>query len=90
MSASEAEALVRRYLPLVRPGGMVIFITPQEAGYVSDPTHIEFVDFTALDRLGRALGLLPSRAYSFPFYRWVGRIFKFNEFIWVSRLPERG
>lgn len=88
MSASEAEALVRRYLPLVKPGGMVIFITPQEVGYRSDPTHVEFVDFAALDRLGRALGILPSRAYSFPFPRWAGRLFKFNEFVWIGRIPD--
>jgi 2-polyprenyl-3-methyl-5-hydroxy-6-metoxy-1,4-benzoquinol methylase len=89
MTSVEAEALVRRYLPLVKPGGMVIFITPQEAGYASDRTHIRFVDVAALDRMARSLGIFRLRAYSFPFPRWVGRIFRYNEFVWVGRVPER-
>ncbi len=40
--------MLRPYLPSVRPGGRVVFITPQERGFASDPTHVEFTDHEAL------------------------------------------
>lgn len=85
MTPGEAAELLRRFLPRIRPGGMVILITPQEAGFRSDPTHVQFVDFAALDRLGRELGIDRVRAYSFPFPRLLGRVFKYNEFVWIGR-----
>src|SRR5688572_3247513 len=45
MHEAEAAALLREYLDLVRPGGRVVVITPQEAGHASDPTHVELMDF---------------------------------------------
>jgi SAM-dependent methyltransferase len=83
----DALALVKEYLPFVRAGGQVLFITPQEAGHASDETHLTFTDLTALDRLARAAYLLPLRAYSFPFPRPVGRLFKYNEFVLLARRP---
>lgn len=85
MRAPEAEALLAEYLPYVRAGGRAVLITPQEAGFASDPTHVELVDFAALDRLARATGLVPERAYSFPFPRAAGKAFKYNEFVLVAR-----
>jgi 2-polyprenyl-3-methyl-5-hydroxy-6-metoxy-1,4-benzoquinol methylase len=86
MGAQEAEELLRQYLPWIKRGGMVILITPQEAGFRSDPTHVEFVDLRALDRLGRALGIERLHGYSFPFPRTIGQVFKYNEFVWVGRI----
>ena len=37
--------------------------------------------------LARDLGLVPERSYSFPFPRFVGRVFTYNEFVQVSRTP---
>jgi SAM-dependent methyltransferase len=87
MRAPEAAALLASYLPYVKSGGQVVFFTPQEAGYASDATHVEFVDLAALDSLARAAGLEPTRAYSFPFPRPVGRVFKYNEFVLLARKP---
>jgi SAM-dependent methyltransferase len=87
MYFDDAVALLRRYLPYVRSGGQVVFITPQEAGHASDPTHVLFTDLSALERLAQALQLVPQRAYSFPFPRPVGRVFKYNEFVLLARRP---
>jgi SAM-dependent methyltransferase len=84
MSLSEAEDLLRQYLEFVRPGGKVILMSPQEAGFDSDPTHVEFIDFRKLADLSLRLGLRKSKAYSFPFPRFFGKIFKYNEFVWVG------
>ncbi|GIH13953.1 hypothetical protein Raf01_21250 [Rugosimonospora africana] len=77
--------IVGRYLPYVRSGGSVVFITPQERGYASDATHVRFVGFTESTSLARELGLTVARRYSFPFPRVAGRVFAYNEFVVVSR-----
>jgi SAM-dependent methyltransferase len=87
MRFDEARSLLAQYLPFVRPGGMVVLLTPQEAGFASDATHVEFMDLAALERMARAVGLVPARGFSFPFPRPVGRLFKYNEFVLVARKP---
>jgi SAM-dependent methyltransferase len=79
--------LVRSYLRYLRPGGRVILIAPQEAGYRSDATHVEFMDEPKLRRLCGAIGLRVERAYSFPFPRVAGRLFAYNEFVLVAAAP---
>ncbi|WP_242371641.1 class I SAM-dependent methyltransferase [Anaeromyxobacter sp. SG26] len=81
----DAEALVRRYLPLLRADARVVAITPQEAGFRSDPTHVEFMDFTRVATVLEGAGLELSERYSFPFPRAVGRVFKYNEFVCIAR-----
>ena len=87
MEAQEARALVAGYLGHLKPGGKLILITPQEWGYASDPTHVRFLDLAALTELAEGLGLVATRAFSFPFPRWMGRLFKYNEFVLVARRP---
>ncbi|QNE37343.1 class I SAM-dependent methyltransferase [Leifsonia shinshuensis] len=85
VSREYAVGLVREYLPYLKPGGTVCFITPQERGYASDTTHVTFTDFTDLDRLSRATGLVPVRHYSFPLPRAAGKAFLYNEFVFLAR-----
>jgi len=85
MGEPDAEALLREYLPYLRPGGRVVLVTPQEKGYASDSTHVRFVDLAGSDRLCAAVGLVPVLRASFPFPRPVGRVFPYNEFWHVSR-----
>lgn len=85
MRFEEALALLQRYLPLCRRDGRVILIAPQEAGFQSDPTHIEFFDFERLDALLAAAGLRASQRYSFPFPRGAGGLFKYNEFVVTAK-----
>ena len=81
--------LIKSYLGFVRPGGKVCLITPQERGYRSDPTHVRFVDVEELESIAGELGLTGTRSYSFPFPRFAGRRFTYNEFVFVARVPER-
>ena len=85
MSHDEARALLQAYLGYLKPGGQVILICPQELGYASDPTHVQFMDEAALRRLCEESGLAVTRAYSYPFPRWVGRLFRYNEFVVTAR-----
>ena len=85
MTTDEAVALVGSYLPYVRPGGRVVMITPQEAGYRTDRTHRTFLDLEALEALAFRLDLEVLRRDSFPFPRALGRLFPYNEFVLIAR-----
>jgi SAM-dependent methyltransferase len=87
MTEDQTVALLTEYVPTLRPGGRLILIAPQEAGFRSDPTHLELMDFTRLARISDHLGFRPERSSSFPFPRWVGRFFAYNEFVVVSKKP---
>ncbi|MGH3703040.1 MAG: class I SAM-dependent methyltransferase [Agromyces sp.] len=84
MSHENAKQLLADYTPFLRPGGRVCMITPQERGYASDPTHVEFVDFDAIAALCDELGFTTERSYSFPAPRSFGRSFIYNEFVVVA------
>lgn len=85
MTRAEAVAFLRRFEGRLRPGGRAVLITPQEAGFRSDASHVEWLDFAALGEIARALGWRVERSYSFPFPRLVGRVFPHNEFVVVAR-----
>jgi SAM-dependent methyltransferase len=85
MTRGEAAALLAEWLPHVRSGGRVVLITPQEAGFRSDPTHVEPFDFDALAALLADAGCVVLRRYSFPLPRVAGRFFPHNEFVVVGR-----
>jgi len=87
MTEDQAVALLQEYMPTLRAEGQLILIAPQEAGFRSDPTHLELMDFSRLGRISDRLGFQPERAYSFPFPRWVGQLFTYNEFVVVGKKP---
>jgi 2-polyprenyl-3-methyl-5-hydroxy-6-metoxy-1,4-benzoquinol methylase len=87
MTEPEAVRLIRQYEPFIRPGGRIILIAPQEAGYASDSTHVTMMAFDRLAALARNAGFAPERQFSFPFPRIAGRWFTYNEFVLVGRKP---
>ena len=86
LTPEEGGALLSDYLPYVRQGGQVIVVTPQEAGFRSDPTHRTFADFAVCAELLAGAGAAVVRQRSFPFPRWAGRLFRYNEFVTVARV----
>jgi SAM-dependent methyltransferase len=89
MPPAEALRLLSEYLPYVRGGGRVVLMTPQPAGFRSDPTHVSFTDLDALAGMATELGLKVTKRYSFPFPRFFGSFFKHNEFVLVAEVPRR-
>lgn len=87
MDERTGDELLGQYLPFVRAGGAVVLITPQEAGYKSDASHVRWVDLEVLRRHAGRHGLHESRALSFPFSRATGRAFRYNEFVWCGTKP---
>jgi SAM-dependent methyltransferase len=87
MHKGEVISLLRKYAGLLKPGGRLIIICPQEAGFRGKPTHVEFMDFGKLRGVSKGLGFTFLEEYSFPFPRFFGRFFTYNEFVSVSRKP---
>lgn len=85
MDVAAGDRLVSEYLPFLKRGGKVVAITPQEAGFRTDSTHVRFVNTPALQELSERLGLLPLRSYSFPFPRCLRQLFPYNEFVLVAK-----
>ena len=85
MTEEQAVVLLQEYVPFLKSGGRLILLGPQEAGFRSDATHVAMMDFAALSRIAERVGCRPEREYSFPFPRFMGRWFTYNEFVVVSR-----
>lgn len=83
-----ATSVLASYLPSVRVGGSVLFVTPQERGYASDPTHLTFTDFASLAVISADLGLHQEKQYSYPFPRRLGNLFIYNEFNHLARVTQ--
>ena len=81
----ECSQLLDSYLPLLVPGGRVVIECPQEAGYPLDPTHVRWVDFDEARRQCEDKGLTVTRQYSYPFPRWAGPAFIYNQFETLAR-----
>ncbi len=85
MPRDAAVKLVEEYKPYVKSGGKIVFITPQELGYASDETHVEFVGFAEAADIARQAGITVEKQYSFPLPRLTGKVFKYNEFVLLGR-----
>jgi 2-polyprenyl-3-methyl-5-hydroxy-6-metoxy-1,4-benzoquinol methylase len=87
LTHDEAREVIGSYLPTIKPGGTIVWLTPQERGFYTGETHITFVDFAELRSLADDLGLEFVKQYSFPFPRFAGRFFTYNEFVAILRRP---
>lgn len=84
MDRAAALEVLGSYLPCLRPGAVVVVITPQERGYASDETHVRFCGFEEVAELCDTLGLRVHSQASFPLPRWTGKLFTYNEFVTVA------
>lgn len=81
----ECDGLFAQYLPHLAPRGRVVVECPQEVGYRSDATHIEWMDFASIARRLERNGITVEREYSHPFPRVVGKVFIYNQFVTLGR-----
>jgi len=85
MTGDDFITLSKQYVHLLKDDGRIIVITPQEKGFKSDDTHVQFMDFVTVKDLLKEIDFNTNRQYSFPFPRVVGYFFKFNEFVSVAK-----
>jgi len=84
LSEQDARAVMSTYLQWLQPGGVVVVECPQERGYKSDYTHIRWMGFAEITELLSEFGITITSQYSFPFPRWLGSAFLYNEFVVVG------
>ncbi|MHA7134545.1 class I SAM-dependent methyltransferase [Oerskovia turbata] len=87
LPSGSQSALLAEYLPYLSPGSAVLLVCPQERGYASDASHVDFVDSDRMMSLCCDLGLKVQSSTSFPFPRALGSAFVYNEFVVVARTP---
>lgn len=86
VGVAESTNILKNYTGLLKSDGRLVIITPQEAGYKSDQTHVEFIDFEKQRAIIEQLGLALKRQYSFPFPKIIGRVFLYNEFVTIAHV----
>lgn len=84
MPREEAVKILQGYLEYLTPDARMVLICPQERGYASDSTHVAFSDFDALTDVAYQLGFQKTKRQSFPFPRFAGKAFTYNEFVLVA------
>lgn len=87
LPAGTQSALLAEYLPYLTPGARVMLVCPQERGFASDASHLDFVDAEDLRQICDEVGLVVESSASFPFPRGLGPHFVYNEFVVVARTP---
>ncbi len=83
MTTSDGKKIIKEYLPYVRD--KVVIICPQEKGFTTDETHINFLDHKAIEDILESCGLTIARSFSFPFHKAVGKVFAYNETVVVGQ-----
>ena len=86
MTLSKVKEIILQYKRHLKPNGQLILITPQERGFNSDNSHIEFMDFDKLNMVGNMCGFSQRKAFSFPLPRFMGKLFIYNEFVYIGSL----
>jgi SAM-dependent methyltransferase len=81
MTIDEAIETIGQYTEYLKPVSRLVLVSPQEKGFASDPTHVQFMDCTKLAEIQRRTGFAPDRCFSFPFPRSFGTAFTYNEFV---------
>jgi 2-polyprenyl-3-methyl-5-hydroxy-6-metoxy-1,4-benzoquinol methylase len=79
LTIDEAEELLATYLPCLNDGGRVISICPQEKGYRSDDSHKTYFSIESIEDLMTRHSLTKVKARSFPFPKFCGKFFIYNE-----------
>jgi 2-polyprenyl-3-methyl-5-hydroxy-6-metoxy-1,4-benzoquinol methylase len=86
LTKEDALSLLNEYKPFIKFGGRILIITPQEAGFASDPTHINFMNFDEVKDVMLLADFKIDKQYSFPFPRFLGNVFHHNEFITIGKV----
>lgn len=79
MTLDEGRDLLAEYLRFIRPGGKVLLICPQQKGYTTDHTHVQYLSGETMMVVARRAGLQTTKASSFPLPAKAGQWFTHNE-----------
>lgn len=84
MDSRQGAKIIKEYLPYVKH--RVVVIVPQELGFKSDKTHVNFLRHKDVETILVDCGLRIVKSYSFPFPKQTGKVFKYNETVVVAEI----
>lgn len=87
LPVDDATALLAGHLRLVRPGGRVVAICPQQRGHRADPTHVTALAPADVVALVERAGAVVDQTRSFPLPFVAGRWFTHNETVVIAHVP---
>lgn len=82
LTTKDGKKIIKDYLPFVK--NKVVVICPQEKGFTTDETHINFLTHAGIEKILEDCGLVVTKSYSFPFHKKVGKVFTYNETVVVA------
>jgi SAM-dependent methyltransferase len=85
LNAAQRDSLMFEFKRYLKPRGTLLIVCPQEAGFRSDSTHTNFMDLQAIESFGELHGFVVHQKKSYPFPRFMGRFFRYNEFFVVLK-----
>lgn len=81
MNQESATQLIQDYLPYLNKNGKIVIICPQQRGFNSDPSHVEFMDFDKLSAIVSRCEMKVISASSHPLPLVFSKAFIYNEFV---------
>lgn len=81
MNQESATQLIQDYLPYLNKNGKIVIICPQQRGFNSDPSHVEFMDFEKLSAIVSRCEMKVISASSHPLPLVFSKAFIYNEFV---------
>lgn len=85
LSEADASELLRSYIYLLKPNGVIMMITPQEARFRSDHTHLTMINYPLVKKILTEFCGTSITQHSFPLPKIFGHIFKYNENVSLGR-----
>lgn len=85
LTHDEGHSIMNEFKKYLKSAGRLVIICPQEAGFRSDTTHVQYFDFKSIEEFGLYHNFDVEVAKSNPFPRIFGKLFKYNEFFVVLR-----
>jgi SAM-dependent methyltransferase len=83
LTTQDGIAIIKEYLPYV--SDKVVVICPQEKGFKTDETHINYLNHKCIEQILEKSGLTVTKSYSFPLHKLLGsKTFTYNETVVVG------
>ena len=83
LTTQDGIAIIKEYLPYV--SDKVVVICPQEKGFKTDETHINYLNHKDIEQILEKCGLKVTKSYSFPLHKSLGsKTFIYNETVVVG------
>ena len=86
MASEQAIEIIKNYKKYLKKEGKLVIACPQEKGFTSDSTHIEFMDNRRLTEICEQTGFEVIKTFSFPFPRKWGKFFLYNESYLIGKI----